>query len=96
MVPFCEMLNHECSDVYYDFSYNANNPHKKDEADFPAPKEITERDMEQVETSDGSYKSEEEESDSEFEVKYNVKIEDPVKACEDIVESLKKDIKFLS
>jgi hypothetical protein len=46
MVPFCEMLNHECSDVYYDFSYNANNPHKKDEADFPAPKEITERDME--------------------------------------------------
>jgi hypothetical protein len=51
--------------------------------------------MDNVDTSDGSYKSEDEESDSEFEVKYSVKLEEPVKACEDIVESLKKDIKFL-
>ena len=25
MVPIVEMLNHECTDVYYDFDYNSNN-----------------------------------------------------------------------
>lgn len=28
MVPFCEFLNHECIDVYYDFEYKDDNIHK--------------------------------------------------------------------
>lgn len=42
MVPFAELLNHECSDVYYDFQYNEDNKFKKEEAEFPAPKELSE------------------------------------------------------
>ena len=35
MVPFAEFLNHECSDVYYDFKYNEGNPKKKEESEYP-------------------------------------------------------------
>jgi len=34
MVPFAELLNHECSDVYYDFQYDLDNPSKKEESKF--------------------------------------------------------------
>lgn len=37
MVPFCELFNHECVDVYYDFQYKADNPHKTDEFDDSPP-----------------------------------------------------------
>lgn len=40
MVPFAEMLNHECSDVYYDFVYNPDNPNKSKESEYPEPKVI--------------------------------------------------------
>lgn len=30
MVPFAELLNHECSDVFYDFKYNEDNPAKSE------------------------------------------------------------------
>lgn len=33
MVPFCELFNHECIDVYYDFTYKPENPHKKEESE---------------------------------------------------------------
>lgn len=33
MVPFCELFNHECTDVFYDFEYNADNPHKSEESE---------------------------------------------------------------
>ena len=41
MVPFAEMFNHECTDVYYDFKYKISNPYKKEEAEFPEPKALT-------------------------------------------------------
>jgi hypothetical protein len=28
MVPIVEQLNHECTDVYYDFDYKNDNPKK--------------------------------------------------------------------
>ena len=28
MAPFAEYFNHDCSDVFYDFYYNADNPNK--------------------------------------------------------------------
>ena len=33
MVPFCELFNHECTDVFYDFEYNPNNPNKSEESE---------------------------------------------------------------
>lgn len=27
MVPFAELFNHECTDVYYTMAYNPGNPH---------------------------------------------------------------------
>ncbi len=42
MVPFAEFLNHECTDVYYDFKYLQGNPMKKEESEYPDPKELSE------------------------------------------------------
>lgn len=42
MVPFAELLNHECTDVFYDFKYNEDNEFKDEEAEFKDPKEISE------------------------------------------------------
>jgi hypothetical protein len=33
MVPFCELFNHECIDVYYDFTYHPDNPSKSEESE---------------------------------------------------------------
>lgn len=66
MVPFAELLNHECSDVYYDFQYNEDNKFKKEEAEFPAPKELSEQDMEDNDSSEGSYHSKDSDSDEDF------------------------------
>ena len=41
MVPFAEMFNHECTDVYYDFKYNPDNPGKSEESEYPEPKALT-------------------------------------------------------
>lgn len=35
MVPFCELFNHECTDVFYDFEYNPDNPYKSEESEYP-------------------------------------------------------------
>ena len=67
MVPFAELVNHENTDVYYDFKYNKENIHAKEESDFPEPKEITEEEEEDVESSQGSYRSAESDSDIDFE-----------------------------
>lgn len=37
MVPFVELINHECVDVYYDYMYNENNPAKSEESKFDPP-----------------------------------------------------------
>ncbi len=37
MVPFAELTNHECSDVYYDFFYRPGNPFEKP-SEFPEPR----------------------------------------------------------
>lgn len=42
MVPFCELFNHECTDVFYDFEYNADNPNKTEESESYPVKELTE------------------------------------------------------
>jgi hypothetical protein len=40
MVPFCELFNHECTDVYYDYTYKPDNPNKKEESVFSDPVEL--------------------------------------------------------
>lgn len=41
MVPFCELFNHECIDVYYDFEYNNDNPSKSEESEECIPVKLT-------------------------------------------------------
>lgn len=41
MVPFCELFNHECIDVFYDFEYNNDNPYKAEESEPTEPTELT-------------------------------------------------------
>ncbi|CAD8180560.1 unnamed protein product [Paramecium pentaurelia] len=66
MVPFCELFNHECTDVFYDFEYNADNPHKSEESEQTQVKELKEDEELSVTSSEGSYNSEDEISDSEY------------------------------
>ncbi|CAD8171220.1 unnamed protein product [Paramecium pentaurelia] len=66
MVPFCELFNHECTDVFYDFEYNADNPHKSEESEQAQVKELKEDEELSVTSSEGSYHSEDEISDSEY------------------------------
>ena len=66
MVPFAELFNHECSDVYYDFRYNEGNPKKSEESKYDPPKELEPDDEDNFSSSDGTYNSEDEFSDSEF------------------------------
>jgi hypothetical protein len=58
MVPFAELLNHECSDVYYTMYYEPENPHNPKE-EFYEEKELTEEEIQELDTSDGTYNSEE-------------------------------------
>lgn len=66
MVPFCELFNHECVDVYYDFTYNNDNPYKSEESEWDPPTKLSQDDEQSLSSSDGSYNSEDEVSDSEF------------------------------
>ena len=66
MVPFCELFNHECIDVYYDFTYNPDNVHKAEESEETEPALLTLEDQDNMTTSEGSYNSEDEESDTEY------------------------------
>lgn len=77
MVPFAEFLNHECTDVYYDFKYNVGNPMKKEESDYPEPMELTEvffnqsniklkPEREDATTSEGTYNSNLGDTDDDF------------------------------
>lgn len=66
MAPFAELLNHECTDVYYDFLYNENNPNKSKESDYSDDHAVlTAEELEQMTSSEGSVVSEDPESDSE-------------------------------
>lgn len=66
MVPMAELLNHECTDVFYDFRYNEDNPHKPADQHFDDPKPLTEEEIDNFETSDGTYGSIEHDQDSDF------------------------------
>lgn len=66
MVPFCELFNHECVDVYYDFTYKPDNPSKHEESEETEPLLLTKEDQEDMTTSEGSYNSDDEESDTEY------------------------------
>jgi hypothetical protein len=66
MVPYAEFMNHECSDVYYDFQYLPENSKKSEESEFPEPKELTREELDNATTSDGTYYSEAYESDRDF------------------------------
>ena len=57
MVPFAELFNHECSDVYYTMSYNPGNPHDEGE-EFYDEKQLTEEEMLKADTTDGTYDAE--------------------------------------
>lgn len=67
MVPMAELFNHECTDVYYDFRYNEGNPARPKDHKFDDPKKITQEEMDEFESSDGSYDSVEQDEDSDFE-----------------------------
>ncbi len=67
MIPFAELFNHDCTDVYYDLEYYENNPHKPADYEMETPKEIDEEIIANYETSDGSYNSEDFEFDSDYE-----------------------------
>ena len=67
MVPMAELFNHECTDVYYDFRHNEDNPHKPADENFPEPKKLTQDEIDGFDTSDGSYDSVERDRDSDFE-----------------------------
>jgi hypothetical protein len=41
------MLNHECSDVFYDFDYNSDNKFIPEDFAREAPKELNERGINQ-------------------------------------------------
>ena len=73
MVPLIEMFNHECSDVYYDFDYNEYSKEKP--AYDKNSKRISIEEEENFSTSNESYNSEDNISESEFE--YNVLIKKP-------------------
>ena len=74
MVPFAEFFNHECSDVFYDLQFNENNPNIPKDYDMPEAQEVPDEQVENYETSDGSYDSDDLEFDSDFE--YDVDIKD--------------------
>lgn len=59
MVPFAEMLNHDCSDsdVYYDFDYKKDNPHIPSDYEVLEISKITEEDEKNFTTCDGTYNS---------------------------------------
>lgn len=67
MVPMAELFNHECTDVYYDFRYEEDNPNKPNDQNFDEPKTLTQEEMDDFATSDGTYDSNEPDEDSDFE-----------------------------
>ena len=67
MVPFAELFNHECSDVYYDLEYFSINPDIPKDYVMDDPKEVPEEQIEEFDTSDGTYDSDDFEFDSDYE-----------------------------
>ena len=67
MVPFAELFNHECSDVYYDLEYFSINPDIPKDYAMDDPKEVPEEQIEEFDTSDGTYDSDDFEFDSDYE-----------------------------
>mmetsp|Transcript_4225 Transcript_4225/g.3549 ORF Transcript_4225/g.3549 Transcript_4225/m.3549 type:complete len:108 (+) Transcript_4225:661-984(+) len=65
MVPFAELFNHECADVYYDLEYYKENPHMPDDYKMDDPVELKEGETDGFDTSDGSYESNDPEWDSD-------------------------------
>jgi len=65
-VPFVELMNHECSDVYYDFKYGPANLRQNKQEDFPPAREISPAEEENQSSSDGSYNSENEDEAADF------------------------------
>ena len=69
MVPFAELFNHECTDVYYTMSYNPGNPNDEGE-EFYDEKDLTEEEMVAADTTDGTY-----DADDYFDVEEDVDLE---------------------
>lgn len=67
MIPIAEMFNHDCTDVYYDLEYYANNPNIPKDYSMEEPKEVPEEEFDDNKTSEGSNNSEDEEFDSDYE-----------------------------
>ncbi len=65
MVPFAELFNHECVDVYYSMDYKPGNPHTENEEFYPE-KELTAEEELEIESSDGSYDAEDFYEDDEY------------------------------
>jgi hypothetical protein len=66
MVPFAEFLNHECSDVYYDFYYEPHNPYRPKNPSADDHRWLTQEDEDDAPTSEESYESQDPLSDTEF------------------------------
>lgn len=69
MVPFAELFNHECADVYYDLEFYPENPDIPDDYKMDDPVELGDDEADDFDTSDGSYESNDPEfgSDDEYE-----------------------------
>jgi len=72
MVPFAEFLNHENTNVSYEFDYNEDNKNKpKDLEEKPLPKESTEEELYDYESSDCSNRSWLDDNDSDYDYEIN-------------------------
>ncbi len=67
MIPIAELFNHECTDVYYDMEYYAENPNMPKDYSMGDAKEVEDTEIENNLSSEGSVGSEDEEFDSDFE-----------------------------
>ena len=72
MVPFAELFNHECSDVFYDLKYVEGNPHVLGASFDDKWKKLEPGEEDNFDTSDGSYNSSDEEFDSDYEYDFDL------------------------
>ena len=76
MVPFAELFNHECSDVFYDLKYLEGNPHVPSVPFDESWKKLEPGEEDNFDSSDGSYNSNDEEFDTDYEYDFYKEILD--------------------
>ena len=94
MVPFCELFNHECTDVYYDYLYRPDNIHKKEESEHLEPVELQPEEEENATSSDGTYNSDDEDSENEFTFPEQYEKEIPTQIPENLYEKKMENAKL--